>query len=238
MWPGVLFLVWFNIILPGLWASIGVSLSYSSRPFLCALECSILILLDMPCSRNLNQATRHLLLGGGWGLDGLVYIRLFTALIRNTRSLVPRFLPMGKILHCKNIWVTSTIFWSPQLHIYLLCKWNIIAMNFNNLTQSVVETPLCYIRIILQKAYKIIAFLVTFGVSLYAFVRMAAWLWWNVAKKARLSDSASISGKVWCFFVHICTHGCMVTVHCKNTWVTSTIFLGCLSCINVTKKCY
>ena len=26
--------------------------------------------------------------------------------------------------------------------------------------------------------------------------------------------------------------------HCKNTWVTLTIFLGCLSFINVTKKCY
>ena len=26
-------------------------------------------------------------------------------------------------------------------------------------------------------------------------------------------------------------------LHCKNTWVTLTIFLGCLSCINVTKEC-
>ena len=87
----------FSIILPGLWASIGVSLSYSSRPFLCALECSILILLDMPCSRNLNQATRYLPLGG-WVGPGWLGIRLFAALIRNTCSLVPRFLPMGKIL--------------------------------------------------------------------------------------------------------------------------------------------
>ena len=27
-------------------------------------------------------------------------------------------------------------------------------------------------------------------------------------------------------------------MHCKNTWVTLTTFLGCLSCINVTKECY
>ena len=27
-------------------------------------------------------------------------------------------------------------------------------------------------------------------------------------------------------------------LHCKNTWVTLTIFLGCLNCISVTKKCY
>ena len=26
--------------------------------------------------------------------------------------------------------------------------------------------------------------------------------------------------------------------HCKNTWVTSTTFLSCPSCINVTKECY
>ena len=26
--------------------------------------------------------------------------------------------------------------------------------------------------------------------------------------------------------------------HCKNSWVTLTTFLGCLSCISVTKKCY
>jgi len=32
----VLFLVWFNNF-PWLWASIGVTRSYSSRPFLCAL---------------------------------------------------------------------------------------------------------------------------------------------------------------------------------------------------------
>ena len=28
------------------------------------------------------------------------------------------------------------------------------------------------------------------------------------------------------------------TVHCKNTWVPLTTFLGCLSFISVTKKCY
>ena len=27
-------------------------------------------------------------------------------------------------------------------------------------------------------------------------------------------------------------------MHCKNTWVTLTTFLGCLSCINVIKECY
>ena len=27
-------------------------------------------------------------------------------------------------------------------------------------------------------------------------------------------------------------------IHCKNTWVTSTTFSGCLSCIRVTKECY
>ena len=27
-------------------------------------------------------------------------------------------------------------------------------------------------------------------------------------------------------------------LHCKNTWVTLTTFLGCLSCINVTKERY
>ena len=26
--------------------------------------------------------------------------------------------------------------------------------------------------------------------------------------------------------------------HCKNTWVALTTFLGCLSCISVTKQCY
>ena len=29
-----------------------------------------------------------------------------------------------------------------------------------------------------------------------------------------------------------------VYVHCKNTWVTLTTFLGCPSCISVTKECY
>ena len=29
-----------------------------------------------------------------------------------------------------------------------------------------------------------------------------------------------------------------VQLHWKNTWVTSTTFLGCLSCISVTKECY
>ena len=27
-------------------------------------------------------------------------------------------------------------------------------------------------------------------------------------------------------------------IHCKNTWVTSTTFLGCHSCIIETKECY
>ena len=35
---GVLFFSNISIILPGLWASIGVTRSYSSRPFLCALD--------------------------------------------------------------------------------------------------------------------------------------------------------------------------------------------------------
>ena len=26
-------------------------------------------------------------------------------------------------------------------------------------------------------------------------------------------------------------------LHCKNTWVTLITFLGCLSCISVTKEC-
>ena len=32
-------------------------------------------------------------------------------------------------------------------------------------------------------------------------------------------------------------HPSVEVVHCENTWVTLTIFLGCLSCISVTKKC-
>ena len=28
------------------------------------------------------------------------------------------------------------------------------------------------------------------------------------------------------------------SIHCKNTWVTSTTFLGCLSCTSVLKECY
>ena len=32
---------------------------------------------------------------------------------------------------------------------------------------------------------------------------------------------------------HVAAH-----VHCKNTWVTLTTFLGCPSCICMTKECY
>ena len=38
MWLGVLFLLRLNTTLTGLWASIGVTCSYSSHPFLCTLE--------------------------------------------------------------------------------------------------------------------------------------------------------------------------------------------------------
>ena len=50
------------------------ALTLAARSYV-LLSASILVLLDMSCSRNLNQATRHLPFGGGGGgggLDGLV----------------------------------------------------------------------------------------------------------------------------------------------------------------------
>ena len=51
------------------------------------------------------------------------------------------------ILHCKNIWVTSTIFWSPQLHTCCVTE-NIICTSGKdayNLTPSVVDKLLPFV---------------------------------------------------------------------------------------------
>ena len=47
-------------------------------------------------------------------------------------------------------------------------------------------------------------------------------------------------GSVWEIFLlgKAPYHSLLPRYHCKNTWVTSTTFLGCLSCIRVTKECY
>ena len=71
-----------------------------------------------------------------------------------------------EMLYCKSAWVTSTIFWSSQLHA--CCVFDMLHVtNFTwNLIQSVVEKLLYFVtRIFLQKANKS-AFLVRFGVSL------------------------------------------------------------------------
>ena len=64
--------------------------------------------------------------------------------------------------HCKNIWVTETIFWSSQLHSYLLCAWHIT--NFKGMLAiclGVVEKAPS-IRIFLQKAYSYLVTLLAF----------------------------------------------------------------------------
>ena len=46
-------------------------------------------------------------------------------------------------------------------------------------------------------------------------------------------------GLILCMHMMLATAGPYNLVyHCKNTWVTSITFLGCLSCVSVTKECY
>ena len=51
-------------------------------------------------------------------------------------------------LHCKNIWVTSTIFWSSQLHACCVCDVFQTSMDASNLVESlsVVEKLLLFVK--------------------------------------------------------------------------------------------
>ena len=53
------------------------------------------------------------------------------------------------LLHCKNIWVTSTIFWSSQLHACCVHDTLQTSKDASNLTESlsVVETLLLFVKL-------------------------------------------------------------------------------------------
>ena len=52
-------------------------------------------------------------------------------------------------VHCKNIWVTSTIFWSSQLHACCVCDMLQTSRDASNLVESfrVVETLLLFVTL-------------------------------------------------------------------------------------------
>ena len=51
------------------------------------------------------------------------------------------------MLHCKNIWVTSTIFWSSQLHACCVRDTLQTSRDASNLNQSVVEKLLHFVKL-------------------------------------------------------------------------------------------
>ena len=49
--------------------------------------------------------------------------------------------------HCENIWVTSTFFWSSQLHACCVRDMLQASRDASNLIQSVVEKLLLFVRL-------------------------------------------------------------------------------------------
>ena len=113
-------------------------------------------------------------------------------------------IPVAYLLCTWNI-----IQWSSSRGAYNKCKhllttsWASLGKNFSTtLWVKLFDSkccwevfPLCYIKIILQKAYKL-AFLVRFGVSLILCIHpwmnsSVAWLWWECSQIARLSARRS-----------------------------------------------
>ena len=96
----------------------------------------------LSCTRATEEASRF------WGCG-----QILPFIIKPSGDHPDLARPLSLLLHCKNIWVTSTILLS-QLHACCVRGTLQTSKDASNLTESlsVVETLLLFVRIFLQKA--------------------------------------------------------------------------------------